>query len=181
MKWLAAILAGLISAALAVWAAEAAGAPEKRVALVIGNSHYANAPELATPANDAKLMAATLRKAGFEVIDGIDLDKAAMTATIDRFAEAAYDADIALVYYTGHGVQVDGRNYLVPVDAQITSPAHLKTRTLVAEDMLAALPPGPAVGIVILDASRDNPLAKSLAGSATRPVKVGPGLKARIS
>lgn len=177
MKWLAALLAGLIAAFLALSAAQAAG-PEKRVALIVGNSHYVNAPRLANPANDARLMAAALRKSGFEVIDGFDLDKAAMTATIDRFAEAAYDADIALVYYAGHGVQVDGRNYLVPVDAAITSPAHLKTRTLPADDFLAALPASPAVGIVILDASRDNPMAKSLAASATKPVKVTPGLAA---
>ena len=83
---------------------------------------------------------------------------------LDQFTEAAYDADVAVVYYAGHGLQVDGHNYLIPVDAELEKAAQLQTRTIAVDDVLAALPPDPAVGVIILDACRDNPLARTLAG-----------------
>jgi len=159
----------------------AAGSPvakDKRVALVIGNSAYQHAISLPNPANDARLMATTLRAAGFEVIEGFNLDKAQLGVLTDRFTEIAYSADIAMVYYAGHGLQVDGKNYIIPVDAALTSPAHLKTRALEVEALLEALPPDPAIGIIILDACRDNPLARSLAAAlpASRSQGMGQGL-----
>jgi uncharacterized caspase-like protein len=140
-----------------------AWAGDKKVALVIGNSRYAHAVALANPADDARLMAATLRRTGFDVVEGIDLGYAAMRDAINRFTENAYDANVALVYYAGHGMQVNGKNYLVPIDAELTAAAHLRTRTVQIDDFLAALPPDPAVGIVILDACRDNPLSRTMA------------------
>ena len=150
----------------------------KKVALVIGNGAYAHAIQLPNPAGDGKLVAETLRSAGFSVIEGSDLDKAGMTRLLDQFTEAAYDADIALVFYAGHGLQVDGRNYLVPVDAELQKAAQLQTRTIPVEAVLAALPPDPAVGIIILDACRDNPLARTLARALpiARSSSVGAGL-----
>lgn len=144
----------------------------------MGNSAYKHAVELPNPKNDAKLMAETFRTAGFTVIEGEDLDKTAMSALVDQFTEIAYDADIAVVYYAGHGLQVDGRNYLVPIDAQLEKAAQLQTRTVPAEKFLAALPPDPAVSIIILDACRDNPLARSLAKvmPASRSASMGAGL-----
>jgi len=165
-----------------VTALSAAGAmasvENKRVALVIGNSKYVHAMALPNPANDANLMTATLRDAGFEVIEGTDLDKAGMLGVIDKFTEASYDAEVALVYYSGHGMQVEGHNFLIPIDAELTSPAHLKTRTIQVEEILAALPADPAIGVIILDACRDNPLSRSLAAAlpATRSTAVGTGL-----
>ena len=97
----------------------------KRVALVIGNGAYAHAITLPNPPADGKFVADTLRSAGFLVIEGSDLDKAEMTKLLDQFTEAAYDADIALVFYAGHGLQVDGRNYLIPVDAELEKAAQL--------------------------------------------------------
>ena len=134
--------------------------------------------QLPNPAGDGKLVAETLRSAGFSVIEGSDLDKAGMTKLLDQFTEAAYDADIALVFYAGHGLQVDGRNYLVPVDAELEKAAQLQTRTIPVEAVLAALPPDPAVGIIILDACRDNPLARTLARALpiSRSSSVGAGL-----
>src|SRR5438445_2471650 len=140
-------------------------ADRNRVALIIGNSKYVHAPTLANPASDARLMAETLRKAGFKVIEGIDLDYAGMHDRLNRFTEASYDAELAVIYYAGHGMQVNGKNYLIPVDAELTAPAHLRTRTVQIDELLAALPPDPGVGVVILDACRDNPLARSLAAS----------------
>jgi uncharacterized caspase-like protein len=148
----------------------------KRVALVIGNSNYQHAVTLPNPVNDSKLMADTLRKAGFTVVEGFDLDKTGMGKLLDQFTEAAYDADTAVVYYAGHGLQVDGHNYLIPIDAALEKPAQLQTRTIPVEDVLAALPPDPAVGVVILDACRDNPLARTLAAALPKSRSMGAGL-----
>ena len=119
----------------------------KRVALVIGNSAYVHAVTLPNPVADGKLIAQTLRSVGFTVIEGSDLNKVDMGRLLDQFTEAAYDADIAVVYYAGHGLQVDGRNYLVPVDGELEKAAQLQTRTIPVDDVLNALPPDPAVGI----------------------------------
>ena len=150
----------------------------KRVALVIGNGAYAHAVTLPNPVGDGKLIAETLRGAGFSVIEGSDLDKGGMTRLIDQFTEAAYDADIAVVFYAGHGLQVDGRNYLIPIDAELEKAAQLQTRTIPVEAVLAALPPDPAVGVIILDACRDNPLARTLARAlpVSRSTSIGAGL-----
>lgn len=174
------LLAFLISslALLGANAASSAAPAEKKVALIIGNSAYSHAVNLPNPKNDAALMAATLKDAGFEVVEGTDLTKAAMTAAIDRFTEAAYEANVALIFYAGHGIQVDGQNYLIPVDAELTSPAHLRTRAIRVEEMMSALPPDPAVSVVILDACRDNPLSRTLAASMpkSRSSSLGVGL-----
>jgi len=184
MKALAVFLSGFILfflasfGALAATGAEAAAPDAKRVALVIGNSKYVHAVTLPNPANDARLIASTLRNAGFEVIEGVDQDNAGMHSLISRFTEQSYDADLAVIFYAGHGMQVDGKNYLIPVDAELTSPAFLKTRTVQIDDFMAALPPDPAVGVIILDACRDNPLARTLAAAMpkSRSTSLGTGL-----
>ncbi|WP_095199101.1 caspase family protein [Mesorhizobium carmichaelinearum] len=178
MKAFAVFLSGIILVFLAGFGAEAAAPDAKRVALVIGNSNYVHAVTLPNPANDARLIASTLRNAGFEVIEGIDQDNAGMHSLISRFTEQAYDADLAVIFYAGHGMQVDGKNYLIPVDADLTSPAYLKTRTIQIDDFMAALPPDPAIGVIILDACRDNPLARTLAASLpkSRSTSLGTGL-----
>lgn len=178
MKTITVFLSGIILAFLAAFGAEAAAPDAKRVALVIGNSNYVHAVTLPNPANDARLIASTLRNAGFEVIEGVDQDNAGMHSLISRFTEQAYDADLAVIFYAGHGMQVDGKNYLIPVDADLTSPAYLKTRTVQIDDFMAALPPDPAIGVIILDACRDNPLAKTLAASLpkSRSTSLGTGL-----
>ena len=178
MKAFAVFLSGIILLFLAALGAEAAGSDTKRVALVIGNSKYVHAVTLPNPANDAHLIASTLRNAGFEVIEGVDQDNAGMHSLISRFTEQSYDADLAIIFYAGHGMQVDGKNYLIPVDAELTSPAYLKTRTIQIDDFMAALPPDPAIGVIILDACRDNPLARTLAASLpkSRSTSLGTGL-----
>ncbi|WP_192258162.1 caspase family protein [Mesorhizobium silamurunense] len=165
MRFWIAIVGLFLLAAAGLLQASALAAGNNRVALVIGNSKYVYAPALPNPAGDARLMADVLRKAGFNVIEGVDLDYAGMRDRLNKFTEASYEADTALIYYAGHGMQVNGKNYLIPVDAELTAPAHLKTRTIQIDELLAALPPDPAIGIVILDACRDNPLARTLAAS----------------
>lgn len=184
MKAFAVSLSGIVLLFLAAFGAQAAAGAEaaapnaKRVALVIGNSNYVHAVTLPNPANDAHLIASTLRNAGFEVIEGVDQDNQGMHSLISRFTEQSYDADLAVIFYAGHGMQVDGKNYLIPVDADLTSPAYLKTRTIQIDDFMAALPPDPAVGVIILDACRDNPLARTLAASMpkSRSTSLGTGL-----
>lgn len=184
MKAFAVLLSGLFLLVLTALGTVQAAAPDagapgaKRVALVIGNSKYVHAVELPNPANDAHLIASTLRNAGFEVIEGVDQDNAGMHSLISKFTEQSYDADLAVIFYAGHGMQVDGKNFLIPVDAELTSPAYLKTRTIQIDDFMAALPPDPAVGVIILDACRDNPLARTLAAAMpkTRSTALGTGL-----
>jgi hypothetical protein len=88
---------------------------ERRVALVIGNANYANAPGLRNPRNDASDMAEALQKMGFEVVLGLDLDQQRFAVTVQRFARMLDEADVALFYYAGHGLQISGKNYLVSV------------------------------------------------------------------
>ncbi|TSE07079.1 hypothetical protein C1D09_019750 [Mesorhizobium intechi] len=176
MKLFAILLSGVVLSLLAAFGVQAATAEGKRVALVIGNSKYVDAVALPNPANDARLIASTLRDAGFDVIEGIDQDNAGMHGLISKFTEESYDADVAVIFYAGHGMQVDGKNYLIPVDADLISPAYLKTRTVQVDEFIAALPADPAVGILILDACRDNPLGRTLAAALPKSRSLGAGL-----
>ena len=176
MKLFAILLSGVVLSILAAFGVQAATAESKRVALVIGNSKYVNAVALPNPANDAHLIASTLRNAGFDVIEGVDQDNAGMHGLISKFTEESYNADLAVIFYAGHGMQVDGKNYLIPVDADLTSPAYLKTRTVQIDEFMAALPADPAVGIIILDACRDNPLGRTLAAALPKSRSLGAGL-----
>src|SRR5262245_33121632 len=96
-------------------------AAEKRVALVIGNSGYRFAPTLVNPRNDAEDVDQSLRLLGFETVVATDLDRAAMNDALDRFSRTVAGADIALVFYAGHGMQFQGKNYLLPIDARLAS------------------------------------------------------------
>jgi len=135
--------------------------PEQRVALVIGNAHYRNAPELANPDNDATAMAQFLNKAGFEVTSAIDLTQNDMIRVVQDFSSkvaARGPNSVAMVYYAGHGVQLAGENYLVPVDANISTPNDLTSNSLRLVDLMATLESIPSrMRIVLLDACRNNP------------------------
>src|SRR5262245_34825783 len=114
---IAACLLGLLTAAALAQPAAA----QKRVALVIGNSAYEHAGRLANPVNDATDMAAALRRMGIEVVLGLDLDKRAFDGKIREFSRALAGADVGILFYAGHGLQVGQRNYLIPIDAQLLS------------------------------------------------------------
>ena len=135
--------------------------PEQRVALVIGNAHYKNAPELANPDNDATAMAQFLNKAGFEVTSAIDLTQNDMIRVVQDFSSkvaARGPNSVAMVYYAGHGVQLAGENYLVPVDANVSTPNDLTSNSLRLVDLMATLESIPSrLRIVLLDACRNNP------------------------
>ena len=98
-----------------------ARAAEPRVALVIGNGAYRSVPELDNSRNDADDISEQLKRVGFAVIDGRDLDRSAMYAALGRFAQRVSGTDAGLVYYSGHGMQINGQNYLVPVDLKLAN------------------------------------------------------------
>ena len=148
---------------------------EKRVALVLGNSAYQNVTPLANPANDAAKMAATLKNAGFDVVDSRrDLPAAETRRALRDFADRARDADIAVVYYAGHGIEVDGSNYLIPVDAKLERDTDIYDEAFSLDRILIAIEPAKKLRLVILDACRDNPFSKKMKRTvATRAVGQG--------
>ena len=150
---------------------------ERRVALVIGNSAYQYVPELPNPDNDAGDMAAKLEALGFEVVVGRDLDLAGVRNTIRDFVGKLDGADLALFYYAGHGLQVNGENYIAPIDAKLLSYIDLEFEAVPMNLILSAMERETRVNLVFLDACRDNPLAVNLARSmGTRSSSIGRGL-----
>lgn len=135
--------------------------PEQRVALVIGNSNYKNAPQLQNPDNDAESMAQFLNSAGFEVVAATDLTQNDMLRVVQDFSakvSARGPNTVAMVYYAGHGVQLAGENYLVPVDAKVSNPTELVSNSVRLVDVMSTLETIPSrMRIVILDACRNNP------------------------
>jgi hypothetical protein len=156
----------------------AAAPGERRVALVIGNSAYRNATELANPRSDAKLISATLAGLGFDVIEGEDLDKAGMEGKVREFAIKQSDADVSLFFYAGHGMQVAGRNYLVPIDAKLEDSTAIDFETIQLDSVLGYMTGPKKVAIALLDACRDNPLSRRFANvvGASRSSAIGRGL-----
>src|SRR5260370_1410320 len=136
---------------------------EKRVALVLANSAYQNVAPLTNPVNDGTVMAATLKDAGFDVVDfRRDLAAAETRRALRDFADRARDADIAVVYYAGHGIEVDGANYLIPVDARLERATDVYDEALSLDRILIAIGPAKKLRLVILDACRDNPFTKRM-------------------
>jgi hypothetical protein len=150
---------------------------ERRVALVIGNGAYKNVPTLPNPAHDAKDVGDALKRIGFETITAIDVDKNGMDEAAIRFTRAARDADVAMFYYSGHVLQYNGINYLIPVDAKLADEADLRRMARV-DDLVADLQQAKNLRILVLDSCRDNPflaeLRRSIGGS--RGVAVQRGL-----
>ena len=156
---------------------------ERRIALVIGNGAYEHVVKLPNPANDAQAIAELLRASGFEVINGNNLRRDEMVSRIAQFSESvASGADAAVVFYAGHGVQIAGKNYLIPVDADLHSAFDVKANAIDADDIVDGASPA-KVKIVLFDACRDNPFAEQMAkGDAkTRGIANNTGLAAMQS
>jgi formylglycine-generating enzyme required for sulfatase activity len=159
--WPLRLLIGLIALGIGIGASEVVRA-ETRVALVIGNSAYRNAEQLPNPKNDAAAISEALRRTGFEVDLRTDLDQLGMQHALRDFGLKAEAADVALVFYAGHGVQVAGENYLLPVDAALERERDLLYEALPLNLVLGEVAQAQRLGLVILDACRDNPLAEQL-------------------
>ncbi len=139
--------------------------PLRKLALVIGNGSYPEAP-LKNPTNDARAIASKLNALGFEVMRGENLGLREMTRLITRFGEKAAGTGVGLFFYAGHGMQVKGRNYLLPVDAQITSEASARSESVDLDQILDQLgASGGQFSLVVLDACRNNPFERRFRGS----------------
>jgi TPR repeat protein len=151
----------LIFALVALLSSAAPALAERRVALVIGNSEYHSVPRLENPANDAKLVARTLRGLGFALVGDdaqVDLDKAHFDSALQAFGNQVLGADVALFYYAGHGLQVAGKNFLVPVEANPTKEADVYLQMIDTSIVLSQMEgSGTKLNIVLLDACRNNP------------------------
>src|ERR1700723_3866182 len=147
----------------------------KRVALVIGMSNYQQVPRLANPARDADVVAALFKQAGFDTVNNQrDLGIVDLRRVIREFSETSRDADISVIYYAGHGIEVDGTNYLVPADARLLSDFDVEDETIALDRVLKALDPVKRLRLIILDACRDNPFAKTMKRSvASRSIGRG--------
>jgi uncharacterized caspase-like protein len=160
-------------------AAGASQPTERRLALVIGNGAYKHTAALPNPVKDAEAMASALTSLGFEVIVGMDLDYVGFGRRVQDFARRAENADVALFYYAGHGMQVNGENYLVPVDAALKREADLEFETIRVDAVLRQMQRASGPKIAMLDACRDNPLARELSrqlGGRTRAVILSSGM-----
>src|SRR4051812_12746586 len=155
---------------------------ERRVALVIGNSAYSNAPSLRNPPNDAADMPATLKNLGFEAELGPDLDQQNFAGTIAKFARALDGADVGLFFYAGHGLQLNDKNDLGSINARLDNGFLLSSETSGVEAIVRLMEYKTAVNLVFLDACRNNPLAENLRRgleATKRSASLGRGL-ARI-
>jgi hypothetical protein len=169
-------LAIFISLICVLFTADAAMA-EKRVAFVVGNGAYQNVAALPNPPIDAKAMAAVLRNVGFDVVEGTNLNRDAMTQRLLEFGKKAQGADVAVFFYAGHGIAIDGANYLLPVDADIKSEMDVKLGAAINIDLTLDQTMSDAkVKLVFLDACRDNPFAAKIKSTATRSIAVQSGL-----
>lgn len=152
-----------VFSALALVFQPAAALADQRMALVMGNSAYQRAPKLANATNDAGLLVETFKKAGFTVVEARnDLSAQDMRRALRDFGAKARGADIAVIYYAGHGIEIDGNNYLVPVDAQLENDTDVYDETIGLDRVLVAIEPAKRLRLVILDACRDNPFAKNM-------------------
>lgn len=159
---------------VSVWVPSVAA---KRVALVIGNSAYEHAAPLPNPKNDAEAITKSLEELGFEVVKGIDLDHTEFARTVSTFSKRLRGADVGLFFYAGHGLQVNGQNFLAPIDAQLEDETALGFEAVPLRLILKLMERETKINLVFLDACRDNPIARNLARSmGTRSTAIGQGL-----
>jgi tetratricopeptide (TPR) repeat protein len=151
---------------------------ERRIALVIGNSAYRNVPPLANPVRDATSIADALRRTGFQTVTlQTDLPKEKLVDALRNFAQLADNADWALVYYAGHGIEMGGANYLIPVDAKLSTDRDVGFETVPLDQVLSAVEGAKRLKLVLLDACRDNPFASQMRRTmATASRSIGRGL-----
>jgi uncharacterized caspase-like protein len=146
-----------------IWIFSQPAFADQRVALVIGNSAYKNVNRLKNPANDAAAVVAMFKTAGFDSVDlRQDLNVVEMRRALREFGNKTRDADVAVIYYAGHGIELDGTNYLIPVDATLETDTDVLDETFPLDRVLVAVETAKQLRLVILDACRDNPFAKTM-------------------
>ena len=167
----------LLAVSLASFGVVAQAPLDVRVALIIGNAAYVNVPALANSTNDAKSMANIMRKLGFTVFDVIDGDKASMERAIDQMKDQLKGKQaVGMLYYAGHGLQLDWHNYMVPVDVKLNSSADVPKQTIDIERVITTFKNSSTrMNIIVLDACRDNPFADKASGKGLAQLDAPPG------
>lgn len=176
-KGVARVLAILLLTILLTFPVERALAAERRVALVVGIGAYETVPRLANATNDANAMADMFRKAGFDVVTlRTDVGNLALKRAVREFEDAVTDADIAVVYYAGHGIEIGGQNYVIPSDAKLVNERDIEDEAVVIDRLISVLEPAKSLRLLILDACRNNPFINKMKRRvATRAVSAGLG------
>lgn len=148
-----------------------------RVALVIGNAAYKNVPALVNSTNDAKSMSTVLRKLGFTVVEVVDGSKDQMSKAIEQLQlQLKGRQAVGMLYYAGHGLQLDWRNFMVPVDAKLEEASDVAKQTIDIENVIDVLKKsGTRMNIIVLDACRDNPFAEKASGKGLAQLDAPPG------
>ena len=148
---------------LAMMLATNAARAEKRVALVVGNSSYQTVPQLPNPSRDANAVAKMFRDAGFDTVDTlINVGNLEFKRAIRKFETIADQADIAVVYYAGHGLEISGVNYLIPIDARLASDRDAEDEAIPLERLVSSADGAKRLRLIVLDACRDNPFVKAM-------------------
>jgi len=172
-------LAILIGIGWAVLAAPNAAHAERRIALVIGNSDYSNTSPLRNPRNDANDVAATLKQVGFEVHLGLDLTQRGFGMMVEKFARELEGADVGLLFYAGHALQINEKNYLVSTDARLENEFLIASEAIELEPIVRLMESKSQTNLIFLDACRNNPLAENLRrnlAALKRSASLGRGL-----
>ena len=170
----------VIMAVLMAWAGfgHAAGGSERRVALIIANTGYSSVPALRNPQADGRLMAKALSRAGFGSVELLEnLDKAGMERALRSFGSKADGADVAFIYYAGHGIEFGGRNYLIPIDAALIRDRGIETEAVPLDSVVSISEGARRLRVIVLDACRNNPFAAKMTRSAATR-SIGRGLAA---
>jgi hypothetical protein len=156
-------VAAVVIAIWSTWFFSQPAFADKRVALVLGNSAYQKVNPLTNPVNDSGAIAATFKSAGFDVVElKRDLNVSEMRRALRDFSDTVRDADVAIVYYAGHGIEIDGTNYLIPTDAVLERDIDAFDEAIPLDRVLTVIEPAKQLRLVILDACRDNPFNKTM-------------------
>src|SRR5258708_269188 len=153
----------IVLAVWSIWFFSQPAFAEKRVALVMGNSAYQSVNPLANPKNDSEAMSAVLKSAGFDVVElKRDLSVGEMRRALRDFSGTVRDADVAIVYFAGHGIEIDGTNYVIPVDAVLERDIDAFDEAIPLDRILTVIEPAKQLRLIILDACRDNPFNQTM-------------------
>jgi uncharacterized caspase-like protein len=172
---------GVLLAFLAFVLPASAANAERRVALVIGNAAYQNASALSAPAKDASAMAAMFRKDGYDVSTASNVGITQFRSAVRQFDDAVADSDVAVVYYSGHGIQIKGTNYLIPVDAKLASDWDAEDQLITLDRLFDAVAQARRLGLIVLDASRENPFTKTIKQQRPKSPPIAAGVDATES
>ncbi|WP_426439286.1 caspase family protein [Bradyrhizobium genosp. P] len=169
------VVSAIALALCSIWLCCEPAFAERRIALAIGNSFYERVPRLSNPVNDATAMSAMFKRAGFDLVEfKLDLKGQEMRRVLRNFSDEARDADIAIVYFAGHGIEIQGANYLIPIDAVLDRDIDADDEAIPLDRLLTIIEPARQLRLVILDACRDNPFSTTMKHTvASRAVERG--------